>query len=192
MNEANAFDKIVSVGMFEHVGEALLPAYFQQAWKLLRPGGVFLNHGIATVISDPPPRDSAFNQRYVFPDGALVPISTTLRIAEASGFEVRDVEGLREHYALTLRQWVRRLESHADEARQYTSEVTYRIWRIYMSASIHAFQTRCSQHLPVAALQSRSRQEQSAPDARRLVYSNYGGNISVLVVCSHRISKEAR
>ena len=144
MNEANAFDKIVSVGMFEHVGEALLPVYFQRAWKLLRPGGVFLNHGIATVISDPPPRDSAFNQRYVFPDGALVPISTTLRIAEASGFEVRDVEGLREHYALTLRHWVRRLESHADQARQYTSEVTYRIWRIYMSASIHAFQTRAA------------------------------------------------
>ncbi len=144
MNEPEAFDKIVSVGMFEHVGEALLPAYFQQAWKLLRPGGVFLNHGIATVISDPPPRDSAFNQRYVFPDGALVPISTTLRIAEASGFEVRDVEGLREHYALTLRQWVRRLESHAGEARQYTGDITYRIWRIYMTASIHAFQTRAA------------------------------------------------
>jgi cyclopropane-fatty-acyl-phospholipid synthase len=144
VREPEAYDKIVSVGMFEHVGEALLPTYFQQAWRLLRPGGVFLNHGIATVISDPPPRDSAFNQRYVFPDGALVPISTTLRIAEESGFEVRDVEGLREHYALTLRQWVRRLESHAEEARRLTSDVTYRIWRIYMSASNHAFQTRAA------------------------------------------------
>jgi cyclopropane-fatty-acyl-phospholipid synthase len=144
VREPEAYNKIVSVGMFEHVGEALLPTYFRQAWQLLSPGGVFLNHGIATVISDPPPRESAFNQRYVFPDGALVPISTTLRIAEESGFEVRDVEGLREHYALTLRQWVRRLESHADEARQLTSDVTYRIWRIYMSASIHAFQTRAA------------------------------------------------
>src|SRR5216684_1377125 len=77
MNETNSFDKIVSVGMFEHVGDALLPAYFQQAWRLLRPGGVFLNHGIASVVSEPPQRESVFNQRYVFPDGALVPISST-------------------------------------------------------------------------------------------------------------------
>jgi cyclopropane-fatty-acyl-phospholipid synthase len=135
------FDKIVSVGMFEHVGQPLLPTYFRQAWQLLRPGGVFLNHGIASVITDPPQHESAFNQRYVFPDGELVPISTTLRAAETSGFEVRDVESLREHYALTLRHWVRRLESHAEEARQLASDITYRIWRIYMSASIHAFLT---------------------------------------------------
>jgi cyclopropane-fatty-acyl-phospholipid synthase len=140
VNEEHSFDKIVSVGMFEHVGQALLPTYFQQAWHLLRPGGVFLNHGIASVITEPQ-RESVFNQRYVFPDGELVPISTTLRAAETSGFEVRDVESLREHYALTLRHWVRRLESHADEARQLTGDVTYRIWRIYMSASIHAFVT---------------------------------------------------
>jgi cyclopropane-fatty-acyl-phospholipid synthase len=140
VNEEHSFDKIVSVGMFEHVGQALLPTYFQQAWHLLRPGGVFLNHGIASVITEPQ-RESVFNQRYVFPDGELVPISTTLRAAETSGFEVRDVESLREHYALTLRHWVRRLESHADEVRQLTGDVTYRIWRIYMSASIHAFLT---------------------------------------------------
>jgi cyclopropane-fatty-acyl-phospholipid synthase len=140
LNEGSSFEKIVSVGMFEHVGEELLPTYFQRAWHLLRPGGVFLNHGIASILTHPPQPESVFNQRYVFPDGALVPISSTLRVAESSGFEVRDVESLREHYALTLRHWVRRLEEHADEARQLTSEVTYRIWRLYMSASIHAFQ----------------------------------------------------
>ena len=140
VTQANSFDKIVSVGMFEHVGESLLPTYFKQAWQLLRPGGVFLNHGIASVPTHPQP-DSIFNQRYVFPDGQLLPISSTLHIAETSGFEVRDVESLREHYALTLQHWVRRLEEHADEARKQTSDVTYRIWRIYMSASIHAFET---------------------------------------------------
>jgi cyclopropane-fatty-acyl-phospholipid synthase len=139
VQDATTFDKIVSVGMFEHVGEALLPIYFQQAWHLLRPGGVFLNHGIASVMAQSGQRESAFNQRYVFPDGQLVPISTTLHAAETSGFEVRDVESLREHYALTLRQWVQRLESRAEEARTFTSEVTYRIWRLYMSASIRAF-----------------------------------------------------
>jgi cyclopropane-fatty-acyl-phospholipid synthase len=141
VNEEHAFGKIVSVGMFEHVGGALLPTYFQQAWHLLQPGGVFLNHGIASNISQAAQPESTFNQRYVFPDGELVPISTTLRAAEASGFEVRDVESLREHYALTLRHWVGRLEAHAGEARHYANEVTYRIWRLYMAASIHAFLT---------------------------------------------------
>src|SRR6266571_3225015 len=140
VTEANSFDKIVSVGMFEHVGESLLPTYFKQAWQLLRPGGVFLNHGIASSTPTSIQHGPTFVSRYVFPDGELVPIGSTLRAAEASGFEVRDVESLREHYALTLRHWVRRLEAHADEARNLTNDVTYRIWRLYMSASAYAFQ----------------------------------------------------
>jgi cyclopropane-fatty-acyl-phospholipid synthase len=141
VNEANSFDKIVSVGMFEHVGEALLPTYFKQAWHLLRPGGVFLNHGIASNTSLQAQWRANFTNRYVFPDGELLPISSTLRAAEASGFEVRDVESLREHYTLTLRHWVRRLEAHTDEARKLTNEVTYRIWRLYMAGSAYSFQT---------------------------------------------------
>ena len=141
VNEEHSFAKIVSIGMFEHVGEALLPTYFQQAWHLLQPGGVFLNHGIASIATQPAQREPTFNERYVFPDGELVPISSTLRAAEVCGFEVRDVESLREHYALTLRHWVARLEAHADQARHYTSDITYRIWRLYMAASIYAFLT---------------------------------------------------
>jgi cyclopropane-fatty-acyl-phospholipid synthase len=71
----------------------------------------------------------------------LVPIHTTLRAAEACGFEVRDVESLREHYMFTLRHWVRRLEANSDEARKIAGDVTYRVWRLYMSGSAHAFQT---------------------------------------------------
>ena len=134
------YDKIVSVGMFEHVGEALLPEYFHRAWELLRPGGVFLNHGIAQSATYHR-RGPSFTDRYVFPDGDLVPISTSLRAAELTGFEVRDVESLREHYALTLHHWVRRLESHATEARRITSDTTYRIWRLYMAGSAHAFRS---------------------------------------------------
>jgi len=77
----------------------------------------------------------------VFPDGELVPINTSLRVAEQSGFEVRDVESLREHYALTLQQWVRRLEAHAEEARRLTDDTTFRIWRLYMAASAHGFRS---------------------------------------------------
>jgi len=134
-----AFDKLVSVGMFEHVGEALLPVYFQQAWKLLRPGGVFLNHGIAQPAIPSPPVGSEFFKRYVFPDGELAPISTTLRQAELAGFEVRDVESLREHYLLTLRQWVKWLETQRQEACDLVGEPTYRTWRLFMSASAYYF-----------------------------------------------------
>ncbi len=134
------YDKLVSVGMFEHVGEALLPTYFKQAWQLLRPGGVFLNHGIAASATAPSRPEPNFVSRYVFPDGELVPISTTLKAAEVNGFEVRDLESLREHYVYTLRNWVSRLEEHADEAKRATDEVTYRIWRLYMAGSAHGFQ----------------------------------------------------
>jgi cyclopropane-fatty-acyl-phospholipid synthase len=141
VTEADSFDKIVSVGMFEHVGESLLPTYFKQAWQLLRPGGVFLNHGIASDSFDAAKAKNSFVNHYVFPDGELLPINTTLRAAETSGFEVRDVESLREHYMLTLRHWVQKLEAHAEEARKLTNDVTYRVWRLYMSGSAHAFQT---------------------------------------------------
>ncbi len=137
--DPEGFDKLVSVGMFEHVGEALLPDYFGRAYRLLRPGGVFLNHGIARNIDVPVRRGPSFISRYVFPDGELVPISTTVRAAERGGFEVRDVESLREHYALTLKHWVRRLEASAEEARRITDENTYRVWRLYMSGSAHGF-----------------------------------------------------
>ncbi len=140
MNEANSFDKIVSVGMFEHVGEKLLPIYFRRALQLLRPGGVFLNHGIASETALQMQQRESFVSTYVFPDGELVPISSTLRAAERSGFEVRDVESLREHYVLTLRHWLQRLEAHADEARKLTSDITYRIWRLYIAGSAYSFQ----------------------------------------------------
>jgi len=134
------YDKIVSVGMFEHVGEALLPEYFRRVWDLLRPGGVFLNHGIAHSATYRR-RGPSFVDRYVFPDGDLLPISMSLRAAELSGLELRDVESLREHYALTLHHWVQRLENRADEARRITSDTTYRIWRLYMAGAAHGFRS---------------------------------------------------
>jgi len=134
------YDKIVSVGMFEHVGEALLPEYFHRAWKLLRSGGVFLNHGISHSATYHR-RGPSFTDRYVFPDGELVPISTGLRAAELSGFEVRDVESLREHYALTLHHWLKRLEFHGEEARHIAGDTTYRIWRLYIAGSAHGFRS---------------------------------------------------
>ena len=133
------YDKLVSVGMFEQVGEEMLQTYFQQAWDLLRPGGVFLNHAISKHTLTPVAPEPTFIHRYVFPSGEVFPVHMVLRAAEMSGFEVRDVESLRDHYVYTLRHWVRLLEEHAEEVRRITDEVTYRIWRLYMSSSIHQF-----------------------------------------------------
>lgn len=149
--EQESFDKIVSVGMFEHVGRVNLPMYFAQAYRLLKPGGLFLNHGISRrALTDPRAEgfvakqvigEGSFSQRYIFPDGELVPVSEAASVAEAAGFEVRDVESLREHYALTLRNWVGRLAEHRAEAIQVAGEVTYRTWRLYMSASAYGFES---------------------------------------------------
>jgi cyclopropane-fatty-acyl-phospholipid synthase len=134
------FDKIVSVGMVEHVGREQLGAYFRTAHDLLRDGGLFLNHGIAQQSRDGKGyRVSGFMDRYVFPDGDLVSVDSTLRGAEAAGFEIRDVENLREHYARTLRAWHANLDARRDEIIAATDERTYRIWKIYMAGSARNF-----------------------------------------------------
>ncbi len=133
------FDAIASVGMFEHVGAEKLLQYFKQAYELLREGGVFLNHGISREIDAPPWSNESFINRYVFPDGELVPISKTLQAAEEAGFEIRDVESLREHYAATLTHWVRRLEEREAEAVAAADATVYRIWRLYMAGSVNGF-----------------------------------------------------
>jgi cyclopropane-fatty-acyl-phospholipid synthase len=139
VDETESFDKLVSIGMVEHVGEPMLPEYFKQAWRLLRPGGVFLNHGIADSRGRSDDRDPSFSEAYVFPDGDPVPIDVSNRVAERVGFEIRDVESLREHYALTLRHWLRRLEAHYEEAVRATDEATYRVWRLFMAGSAYQF-----------------------------------------------------
>lgn len=135
------FDKVVSVGMVEHVGQDKLPEYFRAAYELLKPGGIFLNHGIARAGNREKSSEPTFTDVYVFPDAELVPISTMLRHAEESGFEVRDVENLREHYSLTLCHWLRRLEAHADQARAMIGDIKYRTWRLYLAGSAYYFQT---------------------------------------------------
>jgi cyclopropane-fatty-acyl-phospholipid synthase len=146
-----SFDKIVSVGMFEHVGSSHLPEYFSQVHRLLKPGGLFLNQGISRRAGTDAVQGGfvqrriigrgAFQQRYIFPDGELTPVSEVNVLAEQAGFEVRDVENLREHYALTLRQWVKRLMEQREEAIQVSDEVTFHTWQLYMSASAYGFES---------------------------------------------------
>jgi cyclopropane-fatty-acyl-phospholipid synthase len=133
------FDKIASVGMFEHVGANGLTQYFRILRSFLRPGGVLLNHGIARAYSSPK-RNCSFIDKYVFPDGVLVTLDQVIRASDSEGLEVRDIENLREHYELTLRRWVTGLQQHEATVKQYVSDEVYRIWLLYMAGSAAAFQ----------------------------------------------------
>lgn len=136
------YDKAASVGMFEHVGLANLPVYNATVHRVLRPGGLFLNHGITHDEEgwNRKSVDTEFINRYVFPDGELDMVSNVQRGMEQGGFEIHDVEGLRPHYALTLREWVRRLEAARAQAIAEVGETRYRIWRLYMAACALEFE----------------------------------------------------
>lgn len=141
MEGAEEYDKIASVGMFEHVGLKNLPVYFSTVHRLLRPGGLFLNHGI-TQDEEGGARTlgARFINKYVFPDGELDWVSNIEREMEKCAFEIHDVESLRAHYALTLRHWVGRLEAAHDAALDEVSEAVYRIWRMYMAGCALQFE----------------------------------------------------
>jgi cyclopropane-fatty-acyl-phospholipid synthase len=132
------FDAISSVGMFEHVGRERMAEYFATLRGLLGPHGRLLNHAISS-IGGSKLRANSFTGRYVFPDGELLDVSDTAGAMEAAGFEVRDVHALREHYAKTLRHWVRNLEGSWDRAVALVGEPRARVWRLYMAASAIGF-----------------------------------------------------
>ena len=136
------FDAISSVGMAEHVGTGPYKAYAEILHGQLKPGGRLLNHQIGRLrLPDKQPHQPrSFIDSYVFPDGELAPIGTTVGLLEEAGFEVRDVHALREHYARTLRAWVANLESDWSAAVRLTSPGRARVWRLYMAASALAFE----------------------------------------------------
>lgn len=132
------FHKIASVGMCEHVGLKNIGGYFHHAYSMLFPRGLFLNHGITrrAGVSQSGP---SFIDRYIFPDGELLTLSQMVNAAESAGFEVRDVEDLREHYEETLHRWVTALNDNEAEAIKLTDVATVRTWRLYMSGCAEAF-----------------------------------------------------
>jgi cyclopropane-fatty-acyl-phospholipid synthase len=137
------FDRITSVGMFEHVGRKNLPAYFNKICGLLADDGIVMNHGITS--SDHGSGETAlgggeFIERYVFPDGELPHISLALQAMQEGGLEAVDVESLRRHYAHTLDIWSENFEAHADEARKLVDDEKFRIWRVYLAGCAYAFE----------------------------------------------------
>jgi cyclopropane-fatty-acyl-phospholipid synthase len=136
-----SFDAIVSIGMSEHVGESQIDSYAKTLFGLLRPGGVLLNHAIAALDPDYDSLDDEFSMRYVFPDGEALPLSRVQLAAERAGFHVNHIEGFREDYARTLREWTKRLDEHLEQAEQLAGVERTRVWRLYLRAARHGFDT---------------------------------------------------
>jgi cyclopropane-fatty-acyl-phospholipid synthase len=137
------YDKVASIGMFEHVGVRRFPRYFGKIHRMLKPGGLVLNHGITHNTPDADSLGSGigeFVDDYVFPGGELTHVSRVIEGMAAEGLECIDAEGLREHYAKTLWAWTERLESNEAAARREVGDERYRVWRIYMAGSAHAFE----------------------------------------------------
>jgi cyclopropane-fatty-acyl-phospholipid synthase len=174
------FDAISSVGMFEHVGRARMEEYARRLFELIAPGGRLLNHAISrpvvTGAGRPPSHlaalvrrvevalgsaipsrvDSALMNRYVFPDGELHEVGTTVSLLQEVGFEVRHEENLREHYALTLRRWVANLDEHWDEAVAEVGERRARVWKLYMSACAIGFEQHSTEVHQVLAVRDQA------------------------------------
>ncbi len=140
--ESEGFDRISSIGMFEHVGLKNLRGYFGQVAKLLKPGGIAMNHGITS--SDTDSREvglgaGEFIDRYVFPDGELPHVALAIRELSCAGLELADAESLRRHYAMTLRAWSDAFEGNLPGMSRLAGEQRTRIWRVYLAGCAHAF-----------------------------------------------------
>lgn len=134
------YDRVVSVGMFEHVGVKNFPVYFGMVRRVLKPDGLFLNHGITSETAWEPSPLTEFMNGYIFPDGELARVCDVLNAMESAGFEVVDVESLRRHYALTLRRWIKALEANRDAVIGTSSNRIYRLWRLYMAGCAYHFE----------------------------------------------------
>lgn len=166
------FDRITSVGMFEHVGRKNLPKYFKRVRELLAGDGVVMNHGITS--SDPEGGDVSYGggdfiDRYVFPNGELPHVSLALQAMQQGGLEAFDVENLRRHYAQTLRCWSDSYEAHSDKARALVDEEKFRIWRIYLAGCAYAFENDDVAIYQIVGRKA-GRAAQTLPWSRRYIY----------------------
>lgn len=167
------FDRIASVGMFEHVGLKNLPLYFGKIRALLAGDGLALNHGITTSDTAAgwmPLGAGEFIDRYVFPDGELPHISQVLRAMAEAGLEVADVESLRRHYARTCRAWADRLEANRERAAGIAGGKRARIWQIYLAGCAYGFAAGWMNLYQVLAFRSDNAAARSMPLTRDYMY----------------------
>jgi cyclopropane-fatty-acyl-phospholipid synthase len=162
------YDAIASIGMAEHVGAAKLSRYAQTLYALLVPRGRLLNHAISRRPGPPSAKSrTSFIDRYVFPDGELQPIAAMVDTLECAGFEVRDVESLREHYARTLRAWLANLEANWDNVIAASSPGRARVWRLYMAGCALAFEANRIGINQILAVKTTARGDSGMPPTRQ-------------------------
>jgi cyclopropane-fatty-acyl-phospholipid synthase len=164
------FDKIAAVGVIEHVGIRNYPAYFARVHEMLRPGGLFLNHGITHEKHWRRSSQTEFLERHVFPNGELDNVSHILDVLEQAHFDILDVESLRAHYARTTRQWVERLQANAERARALAGERVYRTWLAYLASSSIGFARGWIGLYQVVASRPDPAREDAAPTTREPIY----------------------
>jgi cyclopropane-fatty-acyl-phospholipid synthase len=138
----DGFDAVSSIGLTEHIGLANLPSYFTFLRSRLREGGLLLNHCITRPTSTERVRAHGFIDHYIFPDGELEAVGTIASAMQDNGFEIRHSENLREHYAMTLRDWGANLEEHWDESVEEVGLGRARVWKLYLAGSRMGFDTR--------------------------------------------------
>jgi len=168
------YDKVVSVGMFEHVGHANLGIYFQQLYDAVRPGGLVMNHGITSSNTDGRPVGRGagdFIDRYVFPHGELPHLSLAVARMSEAGLEVVDVEGLRLHYARTLEFWSANLEAKLADAAKLVPEQALRIWRLYLAGCAYGFKKGWINLHQILASKPHADGGHEVPWSRRDIYS---------------------
>lgn len=168
------FDRISSVGMFEHVGKQNLPAYFTRIRELLTDDGIAMNHGITSTDADSDGNSlggGEFIDRYVFPNGELPHISLALQAAQRGGLEAIDIEGLRRHYAKTLDIWTHNFEERADEIAKLVDEEIFRIWRVYLAGCAYVFEHDDASIYQIVCRKA-GRSAQELPWSRRYMYSD--------------------
>ncbi len=168
------FDRITSVGMFEHVGLRKLPGYFACLHRLIKDDGLIMNHGITSTDAfsgDSPMGGGEFISRYVFPDGELPHLSLALQAMQQGGLEVLDVENLRRHYARTLACWSDNFEARRDEIQRVVPEAIYRVWRVYLAGCAQAFERDDIAIFQVACRKAGC-SAQSIPWNRRYIYEH--------------------
>lgn len=172
---SETFDKITSVGMFEHVGLNHLRGYFRKIHDLLRDGGVAMNHGITSTDAESgesPFGGGDFIGRYVFPNGELPHIGLLLKEMTAAGLETADVENLRVHYARTLEHWSDRFEDNARQLREIAGDKRYRIWRAYLAGCAYGFANRWISLHQIVACKPGGKDGYPLPPTREYMYRN--------------------
>jgi cyclopropane-fatty-acyl-phospholipid synthase len=167
------FDRITSVGMFEHVGISNLPDYFSKISSLLAEDGIAMNHGITSTDADSgetPYGNGEFIEKYVFPHGELPHIGLALKTMQEGGLEVVDVENLRRHYARTCEHWVENFEANGDSIRNLAGDKRFRIWRVYLAGCAYAFNQDWISLYQVVCVKS-GRRTSALPWSRRYMYN---------------------